>query len=154
MMKEITESEIKACREKAEEFYAKGDFYCSEAVVKSVLDATGIDYPKEAVAMASGFPVGIGGAECVCGALSGGVMALGFLYGRTEGGSPKVAKAMAVSNQLHNLFIKRNRITCCRVLTRGMTKGSPEHMQQCIRFTGEVAEDVMRLIAQEQSEEK
>lgn len=147
-MKEITEETIKACRECAEKSYTIGDFYCSEAVIKSVLDATEIDYPAQAVAMASGFPVGIGGAGCVCGALSGGVMALGYLYGRTEGGSPIVEKAMALSNKLHNTFVQRNRTTCCRALTRGMVKGSPDHMKQCIRFTGEVAEDVMRIIAQ------
>ncbi len=150
-MKEITESVIKTCRERAEESYSNGDFYCSEAVIKSVLDAIEVEYPEKAIAMASGFPVGIGGAECVCGALSGGIMALGYLYGRTEGGSPQVEKAMSVSNKLHNLFVKRNRITCCRALTRGMVKGSTEHMKQCVRFTGEVAEDVMRIIAQVES---
>ena len=32
--------------------------------------------------MASGFPVGIGGSGCTCGAIAGGIMALGMVFGR------------------------------------------------------------------------
>lgn len=145
-VKKLSEEEIIEIRSKAEALYREGKFYCSEAVVKAVLDGLGVEYPERAVAMASGFPVGIGGAECLCGALAGGVMSLGYIYGRTEGGSPEVADTMALSRELHGKFIERNRITCCRALTRGMVKGTPEHMSQCIRFTGEMAEDTLRII--------
>lgn len=141
-------STISEVREKAQNYYANGDFYCSEAVVKSVLDGLNINYAPEIIAAASGFPVGIGGAECLCGAISGGIMAIGYVYGRTEAKSEKVSKAMALSKELHTLFVKRNKCTCCRVLTKGMTKGSPEHLNQCVRFTGEVAEDTFRLIVE------
>ncbi|MGL5920663.1 MAG: C-GCAxxG-C-C family (seleno)protein [Bacteroidales bacterium] len=141
-------TKITEVRETAQSYYANGDFYCSEAVVKSVLEGLGISYAPEIVAAASGFPVGIGGAECLCGAISGGIMAIGYVYGRTEAKSEKVNKAMALSKELHGLFVKRNRCTCCRVLTKGMTKGSSEHMKQCVRFTGEVAEDTFRLIVE------
>ncbi|MGL4992534.1 MAG: C-GCAxxG-C-C family (seleno)protein [Bacteroidales bacterium] len=139
-------TKISKVRAVAENYYATGDFYCSEAVVKSVLDGLEINYAPEIVAAASGFPVGIGGAECLCGAISGGIMAIGYVYGRTEAKSEKVNKAMTLSKELHKLFVQRNKCTCCRVLTKGMTKGSTEHMKQCVRFTGEVAEDTLRLI--------
>ena len=38
---------------------------------------------------------------------------------------------------------------CCRVLTRNMTLGSSEHMEQCISFTGEVAKTTARIILRE-----
>lgn len=136
-------------RERAEEYYRNGDFYCSEAVVKAVLEGAGAELSRETIAMASGFPVGIGGAECTCGALSGGVMALGYFFGRAKAKEPQVKRAMALSKELHDSFKQRNKATCCRVLTKGMTKGSPQHMSQCVRLTGEVAEDVARIIERE-----
>lgn len=136
-------------RLEAEEYYKTGDFYCSEAVVKAVLEGFGEQLSPQIVAMASGFPVGIGGAECTCGALSGGVMALGYFFGRSKAKGTQVIKAMQLSKELHNEFKRRNKYTCCRILTQSMDKGSPEHMEQCIRLTGEVAQDVVKIIERE-----
>ena len=133
-------------RENAEQLYRNGSFYCSEAVVKAVLEGFGEDVPHHIIAMSSGFPVGIGGAECTCGALSGGVMTIGYYFGRSKEGSPEVNKSMELSKQLYDRFISRNRCSCCRVLTKNMVKGSAEHMEQCIRFTGEVAQDCVEII--------
>lgn len=35
---------------------------------------------------------------------------------------------------------------CCRVLTKGMALGSSIHMQQCISFTDEVVEEIVKII--------
>jgi C_GCAxxG_C_C family probable redox protein len=56
---------------------------------------------------------------------------------------------MALSKELHDTFRKRHKSICCRVLTKGMTLGSPEHIEQCIYLTGEVAEEVAKIIARE-----
>ncbi len=133
-------------REQAEKLYRDGDFYCSEAVVKTVVEAFGGTIENNVLAMSSGFPVGIGGAGCTCGAITGGVMALGYFFGRNEAKDASVNKCMALSNELYSRFIDRNRCSCCKVLTRGMEKGSEEHMSQCVRFTGEVAADCYELI--------
>lgn len=140
---------IKEVRDTAEAYYRDGDFYCSEAIIKTVKDAFELPIGDEVVAAASGFPVGIGGAGCTCGAISGGVMALGLFFGRTEGKDPKVNKAMALACELHEIFKAKHKSLCCKVLTKGMTLGSPVHMEQCIDFTGEVAEEVARLVARE-----
>ncbi len=139
--------DIKNIRLSAENYYRNGDFYCSEAVVKSVLEGFGKEVNHELIAMSSGFPVGIGGAGCTCGAVSGGVMMVGYFFGRSQAGSGEVAKAMELSNELYKKFVANNKYTCCRALTRGMEKGSAEHMAQCVRFTGEIAEHVAELIA-------
>ena len=67
-------------RKIAEEYYRSGQFYCSEATVKTFNEELGLGYPEEIIRLASGFPLGIGGAGCSCGAVTGGVMAtvLGF----------------------------------------------------------------------------
>ena len=130
----------------AEQLYQNGLFYCSEAVLKAVIEGFGIKVPHHIIAMASGFPVGIGGAECTCGAISGGVMAIGYFFGRSEGGSSEVEKSMHLSKELYDRFIHRNRCSCCKALTKNMTKGSDEHMLQCVRFTGDVARDCVEII--------
>lgn len=136
-------------RTTAEEYYRDGDFFCSEAIVKVIKDEFELDIPDEVVAMASGFPVGIGGSGCTCGAVAGGIMALGLFFGRTEAKDEKVKNAMALSKELHDFFKGKNRSTCCRVLTRGMKLGEKEHKDQCIYFTGLVAEHTAKMICRE-----
>ena len=136
-------------RKIAEDYYRNGDFYCSEAIVKTIRDEFDLQLPDEIISMASGFPVGIGGSGCICGAVAGGIMALGLFFGRTEAKDVKVDKAMALSKELHDTFQHNHKSLCCRVLTRNMTLGSPEHMEQCIAFTGEVAEETAKIIARE-----
>jgi C_GCAxxG_C_C family probable redox protein len=139
-------------RKIAEEYYRVGDFYCSEAIVKAIKDEFQLEVPEIVVAMASGLPVGIGGSGCVCGAVTGGVLALGMLFGRTAAGDPAVEKVMALAGELHDAFRSNRRKLCCRVLTKKTPLGSPEHMEQCISFTGEVAENVAKIILREKPE--
>ena len=136
-------------REQAEKHYADGDYFCSEAIVASIRDHFQADMPLEAIAMASGFPVGIGGSKCVCGAVSGGVMCLGFFFGRTSPKDEKVNKAMALAHELHESFKGNHKVLCCKILTKKMELGTEEHMRQCISFTGEVADKTARIIARE-----
>ncbi|NFD30957.1 C_GCAxxG_C_C family protein [Clostridium botulinum] len=135
-------------REVAENYYRNGDFYCSEAVVKTIRDEFKIEVSDDAIAMASGFPVGMGGSGCTCGAIVGGIMALGMVFGRKEAKDPIVEKSMELSKKLHDDFKKQHKSLCCRFLTKGMQLGSKEHMGQCIAFTGEVAERVARIIVE------
>ncbi len=52
----------------------------------------------------------------------------------------------AVSKELHDRFKARRKCGCCRALIRKFEFGSPEHIQQCITITGEVAADVIELL--------
>ena len=140
---------LQAIREEAEAYYRNGDFYCSEAIVATIrqqhFDA---EIPIEAVAMASGFPVGVGGAKCICGALSGGLCVWAtFWSDRSQ--REQVNKTMALANELHQSFRQKHRVVCRSILTSKMTMGSPEHMEQCIGFTGEIAETTAKIIARE-----
>ncbi len=141
--------DIVKVRDKAADYYRRGDFYCSEAIVKTIKDEFDLPLPDDVIALASGFPVGIGGAGCTCGAVTGGIISLGMFFGRTLPGDPGVSKAMDLARELHDTFKTRHKSTCCRVLTKGMELGSEEHMEQCISFTGEVAEETARIILRE-----
>ncbi|WP_279230341.1 C-GCAxxG-C-C family (seleno)protein [Thermohalobacter berrensis] len=140
---------IKKIRNDAENLFRKGDFYCSEAIVSSIKNNFEINMPDEMIAMASGFPVGIGKSKCVCGAVSGGILSLGYFFGRTKGGDPKVEKTLKLANELQQSFRDNHGCLCCHVHTKGMDMASGEHKKQCISFTGEVAEKAAEIIVRE-----
>lgn len=133
----------------AENYYRNGDFYCSEAIIKTIKDEFDLPVSDDIIKMASGFPVGMGNSGCTCGAVVGGIMAIGLFFGRCEPKDAKVNKTMALSKELHDIFKERHKCLCCRVLTKDMTLGSPKHMEQCIYFTGEVAEECAKIISRE-----
>lgn len=134
----------------AEELF-RGGFFCSEALMSAIRSNFELDVPEEVIAMASGFPVGIGRSKCLCGAVSGGVMALGLFFGRTAQGDPKVEKNLAVAKELHDYFKEANgkNSMCCRVLTKEFDMSKGEHKEQCIKFTGMVARKVAEIIIRE-----
>lgn len=136
---------IEAARQKAEEYYRSGQFLCSEAVFMVANEYLDHPMPDEMVRLASGFPVGIGLAGCVCGAVTGGVMALGIKYGRSAPAA-ETPGMFAASKELHDRFKSRRKCVCCRALIRKFEFGSPDHMEQCITITGEVAADVIELL--------
>lgn len=126
----------------------RGGFFCSEAVVSSIRSNFEMDVPEEVIAMASGFPIGIGRSKCLCGAVSGGVMAIGLVFGRTVQKDPQVEQTLALSKELHDWFKAANgkNALCCRILTKEFDMGAGEHKEQCIHFTGLVAGKVAEMI--------
>ena len=136
---------VKEARAKAEEYFRKGDFFCSESVLTTINELLGEEMPPEMVKLASGFPVGIGKSKCLCGAVSGGVMALGLKYGRTEPGAEMPEGCFPANADLHDYIKDEYGSTCCRVLTREFDNfDSPERAEHCIQITGEVAAWVMQ----------
>jgi C_GCAxxG_C_C family probable redox protein len=62
--------------------YAKG-LNCAERVFLTIHSLVETDIPSESVTLLSGFGGGIGGThENICGSVSGGVAAIGLIYGR------------------------------------------------------------------------
>lgn len=108
-----------------------------------------LDLPEEVIAMASVFAAGMRGSKCVCGAVSGGMICLGYFFGRTKQNDPKVKEDFAVSRELHDWFKGKNNALCCRVLTKDMNMAAGENKEQCIRFTEEVARKVAEIVCRE-----
>ncbi len=144
----MDEKTIAELRARAENLYRDKQYLCSESLFTVVNDHLGQPVPPETVRLASGFPVGMGMAGCSCGALTGGIMALGLKYGRREPGQDN-AVALSKAKALHDWFHKEFGSTCCKVLIRKFEFGSPEHMEQCIRITGTVTEQVLRMLPKE-----
>ena len=140
--------DLEEIRARAEEYYRSGNFYCSEAIVRTIIESFDSTIDLSVVKAASGFPVGIGGSGCTCGAISGGVIAIGLFFGRSEGKDPAVNKAMELSAQLYKKFTNAHKISCCKILVKGLELGSDKHMQQCISLTGEMAYETAKIISE------
>jgi C_GCAxxG_C_C family probable redox protein len=135
----------------AEELFRSGTYFCSEAVVQTINEFLGKPYEENVVKLASGFPIGMGKAGCLCGAVSGGQMALGMVYGRVEG-EPMQDKMFEMSKGLHDYVKDEYKSTCCRVITRewaGDNFKSPERKNHCIKITGKVARWVANQIIED-----
>ena len=144
--------DVQKVRDDAEEYFRRGNFYCSEAVVASVRDNIAPDMPESLIAAASGFPIGVGRSKCMCGAISGGVIALGYVFGRTGPSSPtdpKSQKTIELAGELQQAFRDSHRVLCCSVQTKGMDMASGEHKAQCVSFTGEMAAKTAEIIERE-----
>jgi len=115
--------------ERAGELFATG-LNCAQAVLQAT---TGVDDPGM-MGMAEAFGGGVGGSKCLCGAVSGGVMALGL-----KGKGNKAGR-------LVEAFKERHRVTCCVALSRPYKWKSREHLANCRRITEETAEMVARLL--------
>lgn len=79
-------------------------FACSESVIYAIRKHFEVDIPDEAIAMSSGFPWGLGGGGCICGALAGGTMCIGYFFGRTTPGDPKINRCFELTNEFHDYF--------------------------------------------------
>jgi C_GCAxxG_C_C family probable redox protein len=116
---------------RAGELFASG-LNCAQAVLQAT---TGIDDPRM-MEMAKAFGGGVGGSKCLCGAVSGGVMALGW-----SGQGKKSAR-------LIEAFRESNRVTCCVALSRPYEWKSREHLANCRTITEETATIVERLLTE------
>lgn len=128
-----TEINMEELQKDAVDIFHSG-FACSESIVYVIRKHFQLELSDDAIAMSSGFPWGLGGGGCICGALAGGTMMLGYFFGRTEPGDPKIHKCFDVCRELHDDFCKHCGASCCRALTRGMEKNSPERKAQCTDF--------------------
>lgn len=149
----VTEISPRAVQQAAEKSF-KGGYYCCEALMSVIREEFKLDVPKEVIAMASGMAVGVGKAGCVCGALNGGVLALGMIFGRTEQTGPTdpaSIKCMELTKELHDWFKGANgkNIICCRALTKEFNMGKGDHKEQCIYYTGLCAWKVAQILCRE-----
>lgn len=132
----------------AVEIFHKG-FACSESVIYAIRKHFELDLPDDVIAMSSGFPWGLGGGGCICGALAGGTMCLGYFFGRRKPGDPAIQKCFELTNELHDYFKETCGATCCRILTRGMEKDSPERKMQCTNFVADTVQKTAEIILRE-----
>jgi C_GCAxxG_C_C family probable redox protein len=137
---------------RAGNLYRTRQLLCTEAVVVTLNKSlNGGLSDAQAVAMAAPFSIALGDSGCICGALSGAVLATGLVMG---GERPyRRRKRMRNSaRQLHDAFKAANGATCCRVLSRRVRHDRQVHFEQCADLTAGAAQLAARLILHERPE--
>ncbi|MEW6262462.1 MAG: C-GCAxxG-C-C family protein [Thermodesulfobacteriota bacterium] len=127
--------------------YFQSGLHCAEAVVKAVLES--FSRAEEAAIVsraASGFGGGIAGSqEELCGAFTGGVMALSALLGRSQGGQDlrECAKRTAAFKEE---FQERFESLNCGQLMEGFSQSREAYA--CVRLTAEAGRMVVAALRQ------
>lgn len=135
---------IERIRARAENRYATRQCLCAEAILVTLNEALGGGLSEsQAMGLAAGLTVGVGHSGCLCGAVSGGVMAMGLLLG-AAGQSRKDIRA--ASGELHAAFKNAHGSACCRVLSKKVKDDAAAHFAQCQGLTGECAALAARII--------
>ncbi|MBP8303915.1 MAG: C_GCAxxG_C_C family protein [Phycisphaerae bacterium] len=105
-------------------------YNCAQAVLFAFAPDLGLD-PDVALRLACGFGGGIARRQEVCGAISGGVIALGLRHGRGEGQDKTVtAETYAKVNDLLSTFEAAHGTHICRVLLGGCDLSTPDGQWQ------------------------
>lgn len=143
----------------AEKLMESHHFGCSESVLLAFQEPLGACLPPAVIAASTSFRGGMGGAGCLCGALAGGQMLLGAVFGyhgTIESGPTRdqeaAARARTLAKELHDRFRDEHKATCCRVLTKGMDHNSPDRQAHCKRLVQSAAALAGRIIAREAAE--
>lgn len=134
---------------RAEELFLNREMYCAEAIVTVLNEGFGGGLERErARGLAMGFGEGLGKAGCVCGALSGAVLAVSWFLSSSL--SP--AKVREAARGVHDAFKKEHGSSCCRVLTKHVKAEPARHFSQCAGLTRMGAEIAARTILEHMPE--
>jgi len=139
---------------------------CSQSTVAGIFDALVIEN-DDVFRAATGFADGVGlTGDGHCGALSGGVMAISYLYGRhieDFNDMMKQVPALILSKKLHDQFIKKYGTCRCadiqtKFVGRFFNLYDPKEMEaakqagmvdKCSTLVGEVARMATKIILEE-----
>lgn len=131
-------------------------YYCAEAVLMSIAKEHGLDSPL-IPAVATGFCSGLARTSGMCGAVTGGILALNLALGRRSE-RETVEKNYQAVQQLVSQFASRCGSANCSDLL-GCDLGTPEGQQhfgrnglwsRCRGFVGAATEITQSLIAENQ----
>ena len=147
-----TEELITGISARARNLYLTRQMLCAEAVLAAL--NRGFDgglTDVQATAMSAPFCVALGDSGCLCGALSGAVMATGLLLGKDGAYRHRVAMRDS-ARRLHDAFKSTNGATCCRVLSRKVRHDPKAHFEHCAELTAQAAELAARLVIEKRPE--
>lgn len=122
---------VDQCQAEAEQLYRSGKYHCAEAVLEAVRRHFAAELPKSIVGTVSGFGGG-SGSGCICGAVSGGTVALGLVLADKK-------ETTRLTRELHTWFKEKYGVTCCKTIKQ-------THKGACPVLTGEVAGKVADML--------
>jgi C_GCAxxG_C_C family probable redox protein len=127
--------------------FATRQLWCAPALLVAVNRGLKGELSDDlAIRLSAGLGEGLGGSGCLCGSISGAVMALGLFLGNGRLSPSGDRLVLAASRTLHHLFKERYGSTCCRVLIKNLKRGSNEHYRSCAERTAAAAKFATRMI--------
>lgn len=120
------------CQREAEALYRSGTHHCAEAVMEVIRRQFSPETPESVVGAVSGFGGG-SGSGCICGAVSGGTVAIGMVVQDRKNTSH-------LTRALHNWFKETYGVTCCKTIRASNDKGI------CPKITGSVAGKITEML--------
>lgn len=117
--------------------YFQSGYHCGESILKTMSDLYAQKLGTETIRAASSFCGGIGGThEDICGALAGGIIAIGCLFGRLKPGE-NIHEVQELAVEFRKNFIdKFGSGNCGEILKR---LGKQENSIKCQELTGMAA---------------
>jgi C_GCAxxG_C_C family probable redox protein len=122
------------CQLEAEALYRCGSHHCAEAVMESIRRHFAPEVPEAVVGSVAGFGGG-SGAGCICGAVSGGTVALGLVLHDKKA-------TTHLTKELHDWFKEKYGVTCCKTIRQ-------THKGVCPVLTGEVAGKIAEMLSRQ-----
>lgn len=124
--------------------YSQSGYHCAESVAATITGLFQKESTAHATKTAGGFGGGIGGSKTdVCGALSGGILALGCLFGRT-GADQSRDLVYDLTKEFRRRFSERFGSTNCHAILQGFDAGDAK--MRCRSLTAETAGMVYALL--------
>ena len=143
---------IARIRDRALYLYRTRQMLCAEAVLAALnQEFDGGLSGAQVTIMAAPFSVALGESGCLCGALSGAVMASGLLLGQANPTHQR-KHLRDGARHLHDTFKAAHGSTCCRVLSQHVKSDPRAHFRRCADLTAQAAEMAARLILHERPE--
>jgi len=115
--------------------YFKEWYSCSESIVMAAAEK-GL-CSKDLLRVATPFSGGMS-SGCLCGAIAGAQIVIGACFERD--------KARFMAKELINKFKERNKVTCCKILTRENEGNSSERRESCKKYVRDCAEILEELV--------
>jgi len=148
----LSKAKLKAISERAAKCF-ESDFNCAESVLMSLAESIGVKselIPK----IATPFGGGIGRRGSVCGALTGGIIAIGLKFGRSEAKDTKRREeSYKKALELFKRFEKKFGSALCYDLIRldlttpeGRERIKAVRLEKCISFVRSAARSAARLM--------
>ena len=132
--------------------YYQSGFHCAEAISKALTELLGKEGDSYTPKVATGFGGGVGGSHCeICGALTGGIITLGWLLGREKPGEDK-AKVYELASEFRRRFVDQFGSSNCQTLLDKY--GKQENMLKCKKMTAEAAGTLWQLLTEERERRK
>ncbi len=129
----------------AQQKYGLG-FNCAQSVILACSEVLGLENGQKLVDSCCGLTGGLSYSSCCCGALLGGVLAIGAKFGGNSGRHSK--KTLKMTQELYKRFQKRFSTPCCRGLRKGIDFKDKKLHEHCKAITVETAGMVAELIGE------